>query len=163
MNTGVYRPVISEGSTVDPLHGFVPAAVSGPPGPPGPVQVKHLWSMFSSHCMQTILCPLPVLFGPTGLLCSSCCFVVQVPPSHGAGLEGPKWVSRWASLADSYADPGSTPPQGDCSEGAVQNQSHVLTPPEPVLQTPSETRERPHVTVLPHDSHHRSSRSCFAP
>ncbi|KAJ4919614.1 hypothetical protein JOQ06_000083, partial [Pogonophryne albipinna] len=33
-----------------------------------------------------------------------------------AGLEGPKWVSRWASLADSHAEPGSTPPQGDCLE-----------------------------------------------
>ncbi|XP_037101024.1 centrosomal protein of 170 kDa protein B isoform X1 [Syngnathus acus] len=27
--------------------------------------------------------------------------------------EGPKWVSRWASLADSCAAPGSTPPQED--------------------------------------------------
>uniref|UniRef100_A0A3B3TNP3 Centrosomal protein 170B n=1 Tax=Poecilia latipinna TaxID=48699 RepID=A0A3B3TNP3_9TELE len=32
---------------------------------------------------------------------------------HAADLEGPKWVSRWASLADSYAEPGSTPPQGE--------------------------------------------------
>ncbi|XP_056283946.1 centrosomal protein of 170 kDa protein B isoform X2 [Pseudoliparis swirei] len=85
VNTGVYRPVIndgkdeqanlpSDGSTVDPLHGFIPAAISGPPT--GPIQV----------------------------------------PSAQAGLEGPKWVSRWASLADSYADPGSTPPQGECLE-----------------------------------------------
>ncbi|XP_031694667.1 centrosomal protein of 170 kDa protein B isoform X2 [Anarrhichthys ocellatus] len=37
----------------------------------------------------------------------------QVP---SAGLEGPKWVSRWASLADSYAEPGSTPPEGECLE-----------------------------------------------
>ncbi|XP_075968260.1 centrosomal protein of 170 kDa protein B [Anarhichas minor] len=83
VNTGVYRPVIndgkdeqanlpSDGSTVEPLHGFIPAAISGPPT--GPIQV----------------------------------------PS--AGLEGPKWVSRWASLADSYAEPGSTPPQGECLE-----------------------------------------------
>uniref|UniRef100_A0A8C4FA97 FHA domain-containing protein n=1 Tax=Dicentrarchus labrax TaxID=13489 RepID=A0A8C4FA97_DICLA len=42
----------------------------------------------------------------------------QVPPAHAAGLEGPKWVSRWASLADSYAEPGSTAPQGECLEGA---------------------------------------------
>ncbi|XP_038583027.1 centrosomal protein of 170 kDa protein B isoform X1 [Micropterus salmoides] len=80
---GVYRPVIndgkdeqanlpSDGSTVDPLHGFIPAAISGPPTGP-----------------------------------------VQVPPAHAEGLEGPKWVSRWASLADSYAEPGSTPPQGE--------------------------------------------------
>lgn len=45
----------------------------------------------------------------------------QVPPAHAAGLEGPKWVSRWASLADSYAEPGSTPPQGECLEGAFEN------------------------------------------
>uniref|UniRef100_A0A4W6EKV8 Centrosomal protein 170B n=1 Tax=Lates calcarifer TaxID=8187 RepID=A0A4W6EKV8_LATCA len=86
VNTGVYRPVIndgkdeqanlpSDGSTVDPLHGFIPAAISGPPTGP-----------------------------------------IQVPAAHAAGLEGPKWVSRWASLADSYAEPGSTPPQGECLE-----------------------------------------------
>ncbi|XP_059212058.1 centrosomal protein of 170 kDa protein B [Centropristis striata] len=85
VTTGVYRPVIndgkdehanlpSDGSAVDPLHGFFPAAVSGAPA--GPVQVSS---------------------------------------AHAAGLEGPKWVSRWASLADSYAEPGSTPPQ-DCLE-----------------------------------------------
>ncbi|XP_041661013.1 centrosomal protein of 170 kDa protein B isoform X2 [Cheilinus undulatus] len=84
-STGVYRPVInddkdeqtnlaSDGSTVDPLHGFNPAALSGPPSVP-----------------------------------------IQVPPNV-AGLEGPKWVSRWASLADSYAEPGSTPPQGESLE-----------------------------------------------
>ncbi|XP_049446412.1 centrosomal protein of 170 kDa protein B isoform X2 [Epinephelus fuscoguttatus] len=83
VSTGVYRPVIndgkdeqanlpSDGSTVDPLHGFIPAALSAP------------------------------LTGP-----------MQVPV---AGLEGPKWVSRWASLADSYAEPGSTPPQGESLE-----------------------------------------------
>nr|XP_033504642.1 centrosomal protein of 170 kDa protein B isoform X2 [Epinephelus lanceolatus] len=83
VSTGVYRPVIndgkdeqanlpSDGSTVDPLHGFIPAALSAP------------------------------LTGP-----------IQVPV---AGLEGPKWVSRWASLADSYAEPGSTPPQGESLE-----------------------------------------------
>uniref|UniRef100_UPI0037E72847 centrosomal protein of 170 kDa protein B isoform X2 n=1 Tax=Semicossyphus pulcher TaxID=241346 RepID=UPI0037E72847 len=86
VNTGVYRPVIndgkdeqanlpSDGSTVDLLHGFNPAAISGPPSGP-----------------------------------------IQVPPAHTAGLEGPKWVSRWASLADSYAEPGSTPPQGESLE-----------------------------------------------
>nr|XP_020480333.1 LOW QUALITY PROTEIN: centrosomal protein of 170 kDa protein B-like [Monopterus albus] len=86
VNTGAYRPVIndgkdeqaylpSEGSTVDPLHGFIPAANSGPPAGP-----------------------------------------IQVPSGHAAGPEGPKWVSRWASLADGYAEPGSTPPQGECLE-----------------------------------------------
>nr|XP_046229858.1 centrosomal protein of 170 kDa protein B isoform X2 [Scatophagus argus] len=86
VNTGVYRPVIndgkdeqanlpSDGSTVDQLHGFIPATISSPPTGP-----------------------------------------IQVPSAHAAGLEGPKWVSRWASLADSYAEPGSTPPQGECLE-----------------------------------------------
>lgn len=41
-------------------------------------------------------------------------FLVQ---ALAADLEGPKWVSRWASLADSYAEPGSTPPQGEGLEG----------------------------------------------
>ncbi|XP_047243880.1 centrosomal protein of 170 kDa protein B isoform X3 [Girardinichthys multiradiatus] len=83
--TGVYRPVIHEGkdehhnlpgdgSSVDLLHGFIPAAVSAPPT--GPMQVQ----------------------------------------AQAADLEGTKWVSRWASLADSYADPGSTPPQVECLE-----------------------------------------------
>lgn len=53
MNTGVYRPIINDGkdeqanmpcdgdgSTVDPLHGFIPATISGHPA--GPIQVKPL-------------------------------------------------------------------------------------------------------------------------
>ncbi|XP_056873518.1 centrosomal protein of 170 kDa protein B isoform X4 [Takifugu flavidus] len=52
------------------------------------------------------LIPAAVSSLPTGQM--------QVPA--GPGLEGPKWVSCWASLADSYAEPGSTPPQGDCLE-----------------------------------------------
>lgn len=64
VTTGVCRPVINEGkdeqanlpsdgSTVDPLHGFIPAALSGPPT--GPIQVtpdqnpeKHLCCTLSS-------------------------------------------------------------------------------------------------------------------
>ncbi|KAF1377086.1 hypothetical protein PFLUV_G00218280 [Perca fluviatilis] len=42
--------------------------------------------------------------------------VPQVQPAHAAGLEGPKWVSCWASLADGFAKPGSTPPHGECLE-----------------------------------------------
>uniref|UniRef100_A0A3B4GBU5 Centrosomal protein of 170 kDa protein B-like n=1 Tax=Pundamilia nyererei TaxID=303518 RepID=A0A3B4GBU5_9CICH len=45
----------------------------------------------------------------------------QVPAAHAACLEGPKWVSRWASLADSYAEPGSTPPQVECLEGESES------------------------------------------
>lgn len=62
--TGVYRPVINEGkdkqailpsdgSIVDPLHGFIPAALSG--APTGPIQVtpdqnpeKHICCMLWS-------------------------------------------------------------------------------------------------------------------
>ncbi|KAM4633230.1 centrosomal protein of 170 kDa protein B [Polymixia lowei] len=86
VNTGVYRPIIndgkdeqtslpSDGSTVDPMHGFFPGTICGTPTGP-----------------------------------------MQVPSGNTAALEGPKWVSRWASLADSYADPGSTPPQGEFLE-----------------------------------------------
>lgn len=49
MNAGVFRPVLndvkddqanlaSDGSTVDLLHGFIPAAISTPPT--SPIQVK---------------------------------------------------------------------------------------------------------------------------
>ncbi|KAF3703280.1 Centrosomal protein of 170 kDa protein B Centrosomal protein 170B [Channa argus] len=86
VSTAVYRPVINDGKdeqtnvpcdggSVDPLHGFIPAAVSSHPAGP-----------------------------------------IQVPSSHAAGLEGPKWISHWASLADSYAEPSSTPLQGECLE-----------------------------------------------
>ncbi|XP_055728534.1 centrosomal protein of 170 kDa protein B-like isoform X6 [Salvelinus fontinalis] len=45
----------------------------------------------------------------------------QVPSSNTAAQEeGPKWVSRWASLADSCAEPGSTPPQGEFAEGDLR-------------------------------------------
>ncbi|XP_034722046.1 centrosomal protein of 170 kDa protein B-like, partial [Etheostoma cragini] len=39
-----------------------------------------------------------------------------VTPAHAAGLEGPKWVSCWASLADGYAPPGTAPPHGEALE-----------------------------------------------
>ncbi|XP_070404920.1 centrosomal protein of 170 kDa protein B isoform X2 [Nothobranchius furzeri] len=89
VTTAIYRPVINDGkdeqanlpgsgSTVDPLHGFIPVALSSTPT--GPIQVP-------------------------------------------AGLEGPKWVSRWASLADSYAEPGSTPPQGESLEDLCLSRS----------------------------------------
>ncbi|XP_035986421.1 centrosomal protein of 170 kDa protein B isoform X2 [Fundulus heteroclitus] len=60
--------------------------------------------------------PAAVSAPPTGPM--------QVQP-HGADLEGPRWVSRWASLADSYAEPGSTPPQVDCLED-LRYMSHSM-------------------------------------
>ncbi|XP_035474348.2 centrosomal protein of 170 kDa protein B isoform X3 [Scophthalmus maximus] len=119
VNTGVYRPVIndgkdeqanlpSDGSTVDPLHGFIPAAISGPPT--GPIQVKPLENRIRTWKNTCVACSDP----------SACRLVfphfLLVPTAHAQGLEGPKWVSRWASLADGYAEPGSTPAQGECLE-----------------------------------------------
>lgn len=153
MNTGVYRPVIndgkdeqanlpSDGSTVDPLHGFIPAAISGPPT--GPIQVKPLenrirtWKNTCVACSDPSACRL--VFPHFLLVLISICqnlleslvpyfyslvilsivLIFKVPTAHAQGLEGPKWVSRWASLADGYAEPGSTPAQGECLEGAVK-------------------------------------------
>ncbi|KAF3850356.1 hypothetical protein F7725_020075 [Dissostichus mawsoni] len=82
VNAGVYKPPVindgkddSDGSTVDPLHGFIPAAISGPPtGPP---------------------CRFPLLLQP----------VWKDPNGFPVGQAWP-----------SHAEPGSTPPQGDCLE-----------------------------------------------
>lgn len=79
--TGVYRPVIHEGkdehrtlpgdgTSVDLLHGFIPATVSAPPT--GPMQVTlektqdKRWSMLLSKCMPSDVCApflvLPISF-----------------------------------------------------------------------------------------------------
>ncbi|XP_028296296.1 centrosomal protein of 170 kDa protein B isoform X2 [Gouania willdenowi] len=47
-----------------------------------------------------------------GLISVALCDPVQVP----AGFEGPKWVSRWASLADNYPEPCPTLSHGDREE-----------------------------------------------
>lgn len=131
VTTGVYRPVIHDGkddfapgcSTLDPLHVFIPAALSS--SPPGSMQVKPfrtrtkstIFSMFLSLTHAFVKTFLQLLFSLISSVCdlvfvsSSQHFViVQLAPAPGSSLEGPKWVSRWASLADSYADPGSSPP-----------------------------------------------------
>uniref|UniRef100_A0A8D3AFS0 FHA domain-containing protein n=1 Tax=Scophthalmus maximus TaxID=52904 RepID=A0A8D3AFS0_SCOMX len=70
VNTGVYRPVIndgkdeqanlpSDGSTVDPLHGFIPAAISGPPT--GPIQVKPLENRIRTWKNTCVACSDPNL------------------------------------------------------------------------------------------------------
>lgn len=61
VTTGVYRPVIHDGkddlppggSTLDPLHVFIPAALSS--SPPGAMQVKPLGSRASSITLSMFL------------------------------------------------------------------------------------------------------------
>lgn len=76
VTTGVYRPVIHDGkddlppggSSMDPLHVFIPAAFSS--SPPGPMQVKSLrartrrttTSMFFSLTHAFVLMFLQLLF-----------------------------------------------------------------------------------------------------
>ncbi|XP_030577190.1 centrosomal protein of 170 kDa protein B isoform X2 [Archocentrus centrarchus] len=86
VNTGVYRPVINDGKD----------------------EQANLPSDGSAVDLLHGFIPSSISSPPTG--------PIQVPAAHAAVLEGPKWVSRWASLADSYAEPGSTPPQGECTE-----------------------------------------------
>ncbi|KAI3364696.1 hypothetical protein L3Q82_011476 [Scortum barcoo] len=86
VNTGVYRPVINDGKD----------------------EQANLPCDGSTEDPLHGLIPTAISGPQTG--------PIQVPPTHAAGLEAPKWVSRWASLADSFAEPGSTPPQGECLE-----------------------------------------------
>uniref|UniRef100_A0A3Q3ASV0 Centrosomal protein 170Bb n=1 Tax=Kryptolebias marmoratus TaxID=37003 RepID=A0A3Q3ASV0_KRYMA len=74
----------------------------------------------------------------------------QVP---AAGIEGPKWVSRWASLADSYGEPGSTPPQGECIESfsydtSESETSHSSRTRRLLPQVPPEKLESVHPSIL---------------
>ncbi|XP_061610220.1 centrosomal protein of 170 kDa protein B isoform X3 [Phyllopteryx taeniolatus] len=68
--------------------------------------------------------PRPVLEEGQDANVASCCMMLHdfglagssapaASPLQAPGPEGPKWVSRWASLADSCAAPGSAPPQED--------------------------------------------------
>ncbi|XP_061559603.1 centrosomal protein of 170 kDa protein B isoform X4 [Phycodurus eques] len=68
--------------------------------------------------------PRPVLDEGQDANVASCCMMLHdfglvgssapaASPFQAPGPEGPKWVSRWASLADSCAAPGSAPPQED--------------------------------------------------
>uniref|UniRef100_A0A3Q3E278 Centrosomal protein 170Bb n=1 Tax=Labrus bergylta TaxID=56723 RepID=A0A3Q3E278_9LABR len=76
---------------------------------------------------------------------------VIVPPSNAAGLEGPKWVSRWASLADGYAEPGSTPPQGESLEGS----SHSSRTRRMLPQVPPEKLDSvPPSILIRHEPYH---------
>lgn len=131
--TGVYRPVIHEGkdehrtlsgdgTSVDLLHGFIPAAVSAPPT--GPMQVtlektqdKH-WSMLLSKCMPSDVCApflvLPILFFLPGLdwffvvlgfgcvvhhcLCSRFRFTQLILKDLNGFLGGPVWQTAMPNL-----------------------------------------------------------------
>ncbi|NXP22840.1 C170B protein, partial [Scytalopus superciliaris] len=80
----------------------------------------------------------------------------QVRAMSAASQGSQKWVSRWASLADSYTEPGSAPGQGDGStesgvapkpgepENSVPSRTRRLLPQLP----PSDKSESPTPTVL---------------
>ncbi|XP_038818536.1 centrosomal protein of 170 kDa protein B-like [Salvelinus namaycush] len=94
---GVYRPIINDGK--DELAMLRPSDDS----------TVDQMAAVSMHGFN----PATLSGAPSG--------PIQVQSANNAAQEeGPKWVSRWASLADNYAEPGSTPPQGEFAEGDVQ-------------------------------------------
>ncbi|XP_062415517.1 centrosomal protein of 170 kDa protein B isoform X2 [Pungitius pungitius] len=86
VNTGVYRPVINDGKD----------------------EQANLPSDGSTVDQLHGFIPTAISGPPT--------VPTQVPSAQPAGPDRPKWVSRWASLADGYAEPGSNVPQGECME-----------------------------------------------
>nr|XP_046154523.1 centrosomal protein of 170 kDa protein B-like isoform X1 [Oncorhynchus gorbuscha] len=89
---GVYRPIINDGK--DELAMLRPRDDS----------TVDQMAAVSMHGFN----PATLSGAPSG--------PIQVQSANNAAQEeGPKWVSRWASLADS-----STPPQGEFAEGDVQ-------------------------------------------
>uniref|UniRef100_A0A8C8IWM9 FHA domain-containing protein n=1 Tax=Oncorhynchus tshawytscha TaxID=74940 RepID=A0A8C8IWM9_ONCTS len=89
---GVYRPIINDGK--DELAMLRPSDDS----------TVDQMAAVSMHGFN----PATLSGAPSG--------PIQVQSANNAAQEeGPKWVSRWASLADS-----STPPQGEFAEGDVQ-------------------------------------------
>ncbi|XP_077408103.1 centrosomal protein of 170 kDa protein B isoform X2 [Vanacampus margaritifer] len=79
---------------------------------------------------------------------TSCCMILHdfglaastVIPSQALGPEGPKWVSRWASLADSSAATGSTPPQEDTHKPIHPTEGHSYDHSESESSHSSRTR-----------------------
>uniref|UniRef100_W5KPG9 Centrosomal protein 170B n=1 Tax=Astyanax mexicanus TaxID=7994 RepID=W5KPG9_ASTMX len=57
-----------------------------------------------------------------------------------AELGGPKWVSRWASLADTYTEPGTQAPPGTSPQGRVVMMSQSLDHSESECSHSSRTR-----------------------
>ncbi|CDQ71383.1 unnamed protein product [Oncorhynchus mykiss] len=97
---GVYRPIINDGKDE-------PAMLR-----PSDASTVDQMKAVSMHGFN----PAALSGAPSGPFQFPTRF--QVPSSNTAAQEeGPKWVSRWASLADSCAEPGCTPPQGEFAEG----------------------------------------------
>uniref|UniRef100_A0A4W5R3A5 Centrosomal protein 170B n=1 Tax=Hucho hucho TaxID=62062 RepID=A0A4W5R3A5_9TELE len=100
---GVYRPIINDGK--DELAMLRPSDAS---------TVDQMKAV-SMHGFN----PAALSGAPSGPF--------QVPSANTAAQEeGPKWVSRWASLADGYAEPGCTPPQGEFAEGDLRLMSRLM-------------------------------------
>ncbi|XP_055728532.1 centrosomal protein of 170 kDa protein B-like isoform X4 [Salvelinus fontinalis] len=100
---GVYRPIINDGKDE-------PAMLR-----PSDASTVDQMKAVSMHGFN----PAALSGAPSGPFQFPPLF--QVPSSNTAAQEeGPKWVSRWASLADSCAEPGSTPPQGEFAEGDLR-------------------------------------------
>uniref|UniRef100_A0A3P9HT48 Centrosomal protein 170B n=1 Tax=Oryzias latipes TaxID=8090 RepID=A0A3P9HT48_ORYLA len=82
-------------------------------------------------------------------------------PVRSADLEGPKWVSHWASLADSCVDSGSTLHQEGCLEGGLFGRTRRLLPQVPpekldshLIHTPSDRASAP--------THSQDSNQCLS-
>ncbi|XP_031693168.1 centrosomal protein of 170 kDa protein B isoform X3 [Oncorhynchus kisutch] len=100
---GVYRPIINDGKDE-------PAMLR-----PSDASTVDQMKAVSMHGFN----PAALSGAPSGPFQFPTRF--QVPSSNTAAQEeGPKWVSRWASLADSCAEPGCTPPQGEFAEGDLR-------------------------------------------
>ncbi|XP_029589346.1 centrosomal protein of 170 kDa protein B isoform X4 [Salmo trutta] len=106
---GVYRPIINDGK--DELAMLRPSDAS---------TVDQMKAV-SMHGFN----PAALSGAPSGPFQFPTLF--QVPSANTAAQEeGPKWVSRWASLADGYAEPGCTPSQGEFAEGDLRLMSRLM-------------------------------------
>ncbi|XP_071226437.1 centrosomal protein of 170 kDa protein B-like isoform X4 [Salvelinus alpinus] len=106
---GVYRPIINDGKDE-------PAMLR-----PSDASTVDQMKAVSMHGFN----PAALSGAPSGPFQFPTLF--QVPSSNTAAQEeGPKWVSRWASLADSCAEPSCTPPQGEFAEGDLRLMSRLM-------------------------------------
>ncbi|XP_023830152.1 centrosomal protein of 170 kDa protein B isoform X4 [Salvelinus sp. IW2-2015] len=106
---GVYRPIINDGKDE-------PAMLR-----PSDASTVDQMKAVSMHGFN----PAALSGAPSGPFQFPTLF--QVPSSNTAAQEeGPKWVSRWASLADSCAEPSCSPPQGEFAEGDLRLMSRLM-------------------------------------